>query len=163
MINVSENVGDDCKPQVAYLSNADTVFVILVWEHTENGKTDIWMTKDIFSPIISDVPNDFGDENLFELIQNYPNPFNPVTTIEYSIQAKVKSKKANEASGFSLRYITLNIYDILGREVARLVNENKEPGNYSVEFDGGNLSSGIYYYKLTAGNFSKIKKMILIK
>lgn len=85
----------------------------------------------------------------FCLIQNYPNPFNPVTNIKYSISGRV--------------FTTLKVYDILGNEVASLVNEMKESGNYSVEFNAANLPSGIYVYKITAGNFVATKKLILLK
>ncbi|NWG28709.1 MAG: T9SS type A sorting domain-containing protein [Ignavibacteriaceae bacterium] len=85
----------------------------------------------------------------YSLSQNYPNPFNPTTTIDYSI------KLAGD--------VTLKVYDILGTEVASLVNEVKEPGNYSVEFNAANLPSGIYVYRLTTGNFVDTKKLILLK
>jgi hypothetical protein len=85
----------------------------------------------------------------YELSQNYPNPFNPVTTIDYSIG--------------SPGLATLKVYDMLGIEVASLVNENKETGSYSVEFNAGNLPSGIYVYRLTADKFVETKKLILLK
>jgi len=79
----------------------------------------------------------------------YPNPFNPSTTIQYHIS--------------ELSFVTLKIYDVLGREIATLVNEEKPTGNYEVEFDGSKLSSGIYFYRLQAGSFVETKKMVLIK
>jgi hypothetical protein len=82
-------------------------------------------------------------------ISNYPNPFNPTTTINYQLPK----------SG----YVTLKIYDILGKEVATLVNENKEAGYYKVNFNASKLSSGIYIYKLTGNNVNISKKMILMK
>jgi hypothetical protein len=85
----------------------------------------------------------------FKLFDNYPNPFNPSTTLRYSIP---------QAS-----FTTLKIYDELGREVVTLVNETKSAGIYEVEFNASNLSSGIYYYTLQAGSFSKTNKMILMK
>jgi len=85
----------------------------------------------------------------YELSQNYPNPFNPTTTISYSI------KTSGEVS--------LKVYDMLGTEVASLVNENQEAGNYSVTFNASNLPSGIYVYALTSGNFVDTKKLILLK
>ncbi len=91
----------------------------------------------------------------FSLEQNYPNPFNPVTTIKYSIPVETLHST-------SLR-TTLSIYDILGREVATLVNETKEAGTYEVEFDGSKLSSGIFFYKLSIGDLFQMKKMILLK
>ena len=85
----------------------------------------------------------------YSLEQNYPNPFNPTTTIEFSI----------ESAGM----VTLKAYDILGREVATLVNEMKGVGNFSVEFNASNLPSGIYVYRITSGNFVDTKKLILLK
>jgi hypothetical protein len=85
----------------------------------------------------------------YSLAQNYPNPFNPVTKISYSIP-----KSSN---------VTLKIYDILGQEVASLVNEKQDIGSYSVEFDASKLTSGIYYYKIEAGEFTSVKKMTLVK
>ncbi len=85
----------------------------------------------------------------FSLEQNYPNPFNPTTRISYSLP------EAN--------FVTLKIYDMLGREVATLVNENKPAGKFEVEFDASKLSSGIYVYKLVAGHYQITKKMQLVK
>ena len=85
----------------------------------------------------------------FKLYQNYPNPFNPATKIEYSIP--------------KTSFVTLKVYDILGREVATLVNEEKSIGNYNVEFNGNGLSSGIYFYKFQAGDYTSVKKMNLVK
>ena len=85
----------------------------------------------------------------FSLNQNYPNPFNPTTTIGYSLPKAAP--------------VSLKIYDILGREVANLVNEEKPAGSYQVNFDASKLASGTYIYRLTAGSFSQIKKMILLK
>ena len=87
--------------------------------------------------------------NEYNLAQNYPNPFNPTTTIQYSIP-----QRSN---------VTLKVYDLLGNEVAALVNEEKERGVYTVNFDASQLSSGIYFYRLQAGSFVQTKKMILIK
>jgi photosystem II stability/assembly factor-like uncharacterized protein len=85
----------------------------------------------------------------FNLAQNYPNPFNPITSIGYTIPRS--------------EYVILKIYDILGNEVAELVNEQKPAGRYRVNFDGENLSSGLYLYKIQAGSFNKVNKMILLK
>lgn len=85
----------------------------------------------------------------FSLDQNYPNPFNPSTKITYSLP---------EAS-----FVTLKVYDILGREIVTLVNEVKPSGKYEVEFNASELPSGTYVYKLTAGNYQTIKKMLLLK
>jgi arabinogalactan endo-1,4-beta-galactosidase len=88
-----------------------------------------------------------GDE--FKLYQNYPNPFNPVTHIKYTVPL----------AGI----VTLKVYDILGREIATLINTEKAPGRYDSEFDASKLSSGIYYYTLKTNEFLSVKKMVLIK
>ena len=85
----------------------------------------------------------------YELKQNYPNPFNPATTISW--QAPV--------SGWQ----TLKVYDILGKEVATIVNEYRQAGKYETKFNASNIPSGIYFYRLKAGNFVQTKKMILLK
>ncbi len=93
----------------------------------------------------------------FILQQNYPNPFNPSTTITYTIPT------SETFHATSQQLVELIIYDVLGRKVATLVNKKQSPGNYSVTFDAKNLPSGLYFYKLTAGNFSQTKKMLLLK
>ena len=85
----------------------------------------------------------------FSLLQNYPNPFNPSTTISFEIP---------EGS-----FVTIKVYDILGNEIATLVNEEKPLGSYEAEFNANNLPSGIYFYTLSTGNFLSTKKMILLK
>lgn len=98
---------------------------------------------------VVNVENISGIPEVFSLSQNYPNPFNPATTINYAIP-----KSEN---------VSLIVYDILGREVAILENGFKNAGYYSVEFDAGKLSSGIYFYRIVAGNFSETKKLMLLK
>ncbi|HEX9739434.1 MAG TPA: T9SS type A sorting domain-containing protein, partial [Ignavibacteriaceae bacterium] len=98
-----------------------------------------------------------GIPDKFVLYQNYPNPFNPVTKIKYSIPNVIASETKQS------QLTTIKIYDVLGREVAVLVNEFKPPGVYEVEFDGSNLSSGVYFYTLTSGSFTDTKKLIFIK
>ena len=85
----------------------------------------------------------------YALHQNYPNPFNPTTTIRYQLPKESK--------------VVIKIYNILGSEVMELLNENKEPGIYEVEFNASNLSSGTYIYKISADNFISVKKMLLVK
>lgn len=94
----------------------------------------------------------------FELDQNYPNPFNPSTTIKYTIPNETPYMA-------SLQYVTLKVYDVLGRDVATLVDESKSPGAYTVTFSAGEhfLPSGIYFYTLRSGNYALTKKMILMK
>jgi hypothetical protein len=92
----------------------------------------------------------------FRLDQNYPNPFNPSTRIAYTVGGV-----GNQESGFS--DVRLVVYDVVGREVAVLVNEHKAPGTYSTQFDGTGLSSGVYFYRLTAGPNIQSRKMVLMK
>lgn len=94
----------------------------------------------------------------FTLSQNYPNPFNPTTVIEYTIP-NVDALRATS----QMQNVTLKVFDLLGREVETLVNENKEPGKYQVQFNASNLSSGLYFYKIQAGNFNQVRKMIFLK
>jgi len=101
---------------------------------------------------VENIENSFVND--FRLDQNYPNPFNPVTKIKYEIPGQARNDNA---------LVTLKVYDILGREVATLVNEEKPAGEYEVEFNGSALTSGIYFYQLKAGEFSETKKMILLK
>ncbi|MCF7859525.1 MAG: T9SS type A sorting domain-containing protein [Candidatus Cloacimonetes bacterium] len=101
----------------------------------------------------SDIILGFDDKDeivhQFKLSQNYPNPFNPTTTINYSIPQE--------------SFVKLKIYDILGREVETIVNEKQNRGNYQVRFDASKLSSGVYFYRIEANNFSEVKKMLLVK
>jgi len=90
----------------------------------------------------------------YSLSQNYPNPFNPSTIIKYNIP--------NVASSFSSSVLII-VYDLLGREVATLVNRKQKPGSYEVQFDASSLTSGIYFYSIKAGEFFQTKKMMLIK
>jgi hypothetical protein len=106
--------------------------------------------------VMRGVITDVADENQFvpnayELGQNYPNPFNPTTTINYSIKETGK--------------VELKVFDMLGREVAVLVNKTMAPGKYQAVLDGANLASGVYFYRIIAGNgqFQQVKKMLLMK
>jgi len=90
----------------------------------------------------------------FSLSQNYPNPFNPITTIKFSIPADERRDRQN---------VGLKIYDVLGNEIATIVNEEKPAGSYEIEFDGNGLPSGMYFYQLKTGKFIQAKKMVLIK
>ena len=99
--------------------------------------------------IITSAYNEKISPSEFSLEQNYPNPFNPTTSIQYAV--------------ISRQFVSLKVYDVLGNEVATLVNKEMQVGSYEAEFDGSELTSGVYFYKLQAGNFIKTKKMILIK
>ncbi len=100
--------------------------------------------------------------NNFELLQNYPNPFNPSTKIKFTILLTPPSSPLSER-GETGGFVSLKVYDALGKEVALLVNEEKPAGDYEVKFNASQLSSGIYFYKLEAGNYSETRKMVLMK
>ena len=85
----------------------------------------------------------------FALQQNYPNPFNPATEINYSLPRS--------------NMVSIRVYDVIGNEIANLVNEEKPAGRYSVNFNASNLSSGVYFYRMQAGSFVETKKLILLK
>jgi Secretion system C-terminal sorting domain len=104
-----------------------------------------------YSPVVE---SEIQLPNEFILEQNYPNPFNPVTKIKFTIPQDGRREARN---------VSLKVYDVLGREVATLVNEEKSAGEYEITFDAAKLSSGIYYYELKSGDFRLIKKMILLK
>ncbi|MEI7485675.1 MAG: T9SS type A sorting domain-containing protein [Ignavibacteriota bacterium] len=113
-----------------------------------NGRGD-YMLQSLANPLT-------GSENVsttvpgaYSLEQNFPNPFNPTTNINFSV-AK---------TGF----VKIVVFDVLGREVQTLVNEKMNAGSYEVSFNGSSLYSGIYFYKISAGEFSQVKKMVLIK
>jgi hypothetical protein len=93
---------------------------------------------------------------VFSLSENYPNPFNPVTRIDFDIPPHGGS---SNGTGF----VSLKVYDVLGREVQTLVNEIKTAGSYSVDFNGSDLTSGVYFYRLESEGFSDVKRMVLIK
>jgi hypothetical protein len=98
------------------------------------------------TPVSGNIPNSFY------LSQNYPNPFNPSTRIRFDVPT---------AEAF--RRVALKVFDILGKEITTLVNEQFEPGSYEITFDGTNLASGLYFYRLVAGDFTETKKMLMIK
>lgn len=100
------------------------------------------------SPLVGITGNPMVPD-IFSLSQNHPNPFNPVTTIEYAVP--------------ELSFVNIKVYDVLGREITSLVNEVRSPGYYNVEWNALNFTSGVYFCKMTAGNFSDIKKMVIIK
>jgi hypothetical protein len=102
-----------------------------------------WPPVGIEDDLLSQIPTKF------EISQNYPNPFNPTTSIQFRIPEN--------------SFVSLKIYNVLGKEIATLLNEEKNTGTYEVNFNATNLSSGIYFYKLEAGNFVETRKMILMK
>jgi len=152
--NISRTAIDSCAKYFEDFALAGDK-IISVWLDTRNGGIQ---SGDIYCNIISFTNPDstVGVRNIsgvipgeYKLYQNYPNPFNPVTTIQYSIPKESR--------------VAIRVYDITGKEVRVLVNEIQKSGYYSVRFDGFELASGIYFYKIHAGNFTQTKRMVLVK
>jgi hypothetical protein len=131
---------------LSLLLSSDNIFV---------GTEGFSVWKRALSELLSvrSINNSIPDE--FNLFQNYPNPFNPTTTIRFDIQPSLRGEGG--------RGVRLIVYDILGREVATLVNEQLKPGTYEVEFDGSIYTSGIYFYKLITNDYVESKRMVLVK
>lgn len=123
--------------------------VHVVWNDDRDGNWEIYYKRDQTGNTvgITTISNVIPDG--FSLSQNYPNPFNPSTKIEFDIP--------------NSSFIKLAVYDMLGREVSSLVNENLQPGTYEYDFDASGLNSGVYFYKISTEGFSEVKKMILLK
>jgi hypothetical protein len=111
------------------------------------------ITPDITIPLeVTVVPAVYEEELLpleYALYQNYPNPFNPMTMIRFDLRER--------------SHVVLEVYNIMGRKVATVVNRTMDAGRYSAEFDGTQLASGLYFYRISANNFNDLKKMILVK
>ncbi len=138
------------------INRDETMTVNTIIRYTGDKKT-----SNITENLVKEIPTSF------KLLQNYPNPFNPSTKIGYSIPSSGSPIPGGARGGWVP--IQLKIYNILGKEVSTLINENQQPGNYEIEFNAANtnnkasLPSGVYFYKLDAGNFHQVKKMILLK
>jgi len=137
------------KPGFRLVDN-DSCFVVWSQKTTSGAGNNIWASSGCNGQITIGIEN-IGNEvpTIYKLEQNYPNPFNPLTNIKFSIPKP----------GF----VKLVIYNLLGEEVETLVNENLSQGNYKVDFNASALASGAYLYRLVSGNFSEIKKMVLVK
>ncbi len=120
--------------------------------HTTNGGDTTFLVG--LQQVSAETPKEF------KLYQNYPNPFNPLTNVKYSIMSNVKGQLQGQ-SGMS--NVKLTVFDITGKEIEILVNEEMKAGSYSVDWDASNYPSGVYFYKITAGDYSESRKMILLK
>ena len=149
LINISNMVGNDYKPKVAYLVNEDTVYIAIIWLHQNNSKADIWMAKEVFNPIYTSVKDKNIIISSFDLFQNYPNPFNPSTNIEYFLEQDSK--------------VEIKIFDILGNHIITLVDGYKTSGKHKEKFIVNNLSSGVYFYSIKVNGIQKTKSMVLLR
>jgi len=120
-------------------------YINLIWELTEQG----WPAWKDSAQIPVGVPLVQGIPTVFALEQNYPNPFNPSTRIRYQLPTQ--------------SYVSLKVYDVLGREVGTLVDGIERPGYKSVLWDASGVASGVYFYRLQAGQFSAVQKMLLVR
>ncbi len=156
-VMVTDYPGQNSYHSFTYLNSSEASPNPAGWYYVTNSDSTvaIYLVRAFVS-----FPNKGGQQNTqgqptnFELFQNYPNPFNPATTISYQLSAASR--------------VTLKVYDVLGREVATLINGDRNAGTHSVTFDGGDLPSGVYFYRLSAAgsngkNFSATKKLVLMK
>jgi len=146
---LSTNNGDNWVLKDEGFSGHPLVYSLLIFDNYIFASTgSIWRRP--VSELITglEIQNSIIPEKYF-LYQNYPNPFNPTTTIRYQVRGS--------------NYVTLKIYDLLGRDIAMLVNESQNAGIYEVQFSAESLSSGIYFYRLKAGDFNEIRKMVVVK
>lgn len=146
------NAGAYGRKEILSYPNAQAgTYYIRVYKYSGQGSYAIKLTNRYPHNPVTDVKEE--NELLlpleYSLYQNYPNPFNPTTTIKYDIP--------------DFSFVSLKVYDILGNEVATLVNQQQSAGSYKVDFNGGNLSSGIYFYRIDAGKYSQTKKLMLVK
>jgi len=126
-----------------HLATPNSIFSNNVWAIRNNGGISKFTSSVGITPISTEIPTKYS------LSQNYPNPFNPTTKIKFDV--------------VRLGDVKIVVYDVMGREVQTIVNESLKPGTYETTFDGSTLNSGVYFYKLTAGDFVMTKKMLMIK
>jgi hypothetical protein len=126
------------------------------WTRLHSGQLSVWTAIIEFPVKVENVNNQMPDK--FHLAQNFPNPFNPSTKIKFEIPFSLLSERGDKGG-----FVTMKIYNALGKEITTLVNEQLSPGTYEIQWNADNMPSGIYFYRLTAGTFTDTKKMILVK
>ncbi len=157
MIWFAENILDTQITIINYGFQAGTIYYFWVKAYSLTDSSQwspafpFWIGYAGINKISANIPS------AFSLSQNYSNPFNPSTKIRFEIPQIHSPLEGSKGD------VKLIVYDVLGNEITTLVNENLSPGTYEAEWNASNYSSGIYYYRLTYGDFSETKKMILIK
>jgi hypothetical protein len=148
-INMGEPVNSSGSEGSPFVS-ADGLYLFFNSDRIQQfDRNPYWVDAQVIYNLITDVENDDPNPADFYLSQNYPNPFNPITKINFQIP--------------QISIVIIKVYNVLGKEVATLMAEEMTAGNYETTFNALNLSSGIYYYQLTVGNYSLTKKMVIIK
>lgn len=150
-INLGPVINSDFEEASPYISPDGLYFFFTTEKAGDLGYNPYWVDAQVVYNLITDVPDDrkSGKTETFQLLQNYPNPFNPTTTIKYRVS--------------ELSFVSLKIYNVLGNEVAILVNDELPIGNYEVSFSAIDLPSGIYFYQLKSDKLISVKKMVLLK
>jgi len=141
--NASEVYGEDI------IETSDGGILVTGYVTYPNEQPEVFLLKTNSEGLLTIINIENTFPNSFVLSQNYPNPFNPSTKISYSVP--------------KTSFVAIKVYDVLGKEITTLVNGEKSVGDYEVEFNGRNLSSGVYFYKMQAGDFVETKKLILMK
>ncbi|MBU0559416.1 MAG: S8 family serine peptidase [Bacteroidetes bacterium] len=127
----------------------EVAFSIAAGPSLDELRESVYQSRIKYRELPTDIDKNVEQPYSFGLEQNYPNPFNPRTVIKFQVP--------------SSKFVMLKVYDLLGKEVQTLVNEQKPAGSYDIEFNADNLSTGVYFYTLTAGNFTETKKMVLLR
>lgn len=168
--NVIDTVGANIISYTDYSTKHSTSYFYRIKAYNAKYVSDYSDTLQVDN-IVGGIQTEKVIDN-FRLYQNYPNPFNPITTIKYRIPSDVKrnTKDGFSTTGIVGENVTLKIYNILGKEVATLINKQQKPGTYTVNFDASNLpasrhglSSGVYYYQLRTNSYVETKKMVLLQ
>ncbi|MGD8306108.1 MAG: T9SS type A sorting domain-containing protein [Ignavibacteria bacterium] len=150
-INLGPEINSDVDDAAPYISPDGLYFFFNTQKTGDLGYNPYWVDAQVVYDLITDVDDENPVEipNEFQLYQNYPNPFNPQTRINFSVS--------------ELSFVSLKVFDVLGNEIAVLVNKEKRAGTYEVEFNATELTSGVYFYQLRSGTYIQTRKMILIK
>jgi hypothetical protein len=145
---------------IALQASGNKLYALWMDDYPSSGLYQVWIAPiDISTIAVRNISTEVPTS--FKLFQNYPNPFNPITKIKFSIPNPTVI--ARSGATWQSQGVSLKVFDILGKEVAVLVNETLQPGTYETTFDGSNLPSGIYFYQLRSGNYIDTKKLVLLK
>jgi len=148
-INLTIRINGNSDDAFPYITPDNKYFFFTTAKASDNGYNPYWISINYINSLLTNVDDNSLLLNNFNLYQNFPNPFNPSTTIKFSL--------------LTSDFVTLKVYDTLGKEITTLISEELNAGNHTKTFIASNISSGVYFYKLQAGKFSEIKKMVLMR